>query len=244
MSSAVVERRLRILTLWALASSLGLLILTVAAFRPAQIPEVLRVERLEIVEADGRPSLIVANSQRLPGPIFGGEELPPELSSGRIGSAGMLFYGSRGDEVGGLTYRVEEHADGTHSAFGGLMFDQYRQDQVVGIQYLDGADGRSAGLRVWDRSPEVAIEDLIDLLVARRREGPEGEEARRRLQEAAARGDLGARRVFVGSEDRVASVVLHDTAGRPRLRLAVDADDTPSLEFLDEAGEVVLRLPE
>lgn len=243
MSSNSVERRLRFLTLWAVASSLGLVVLGFAAFHPVQIPEVLRAERLEIVEPDGRPAMIIANTQRMPGPIFGGEELPRELSSGRIGSAGILFFSSRGDEVGGLTYRLEEGQEGAYAASGSLTFDQYRQDQVVGLQYADGPDGRSAGLRVWDRSTEVAVEDLVDLLIARRGEGPEAEDARRQLQQMAASGDLGAQRVFVGSQDRVAAIVIRDTVGRPRIRLAVDAGDTPSLEFLDEAGEVVLRLP-
>lgn len=244
MPTASIERRLRFLTLWAMASGLALVILGFAAFRPAQVPEVLRTERLEIVEPDGRPSMIIANTRRMPGPIFGGQELPRELSAGRIGSAGILFFSPRGDEVGGLTYRLEESADGTHTASGSLTFDQYRQDQVVGVQYLDGPDGRSAGLRVWDRSSEIAVEDLVDLLVARRREGPEGEAARARLQEMAAAGDLGAQRVFVGSQDRVAALVIRDTHGRPRIRLAVGADDVAILEFLDEDGEVVLRLPE
>lgn len=243
MTTDRLERRLRWLTVWALASSIGMAVLGLAAFQSAQIAEVVRAERIEVVEADGRPSMIIANSKRLPGPIFGGNELPRELSAGRIGSAGILFFSPRGDEVGGLTYRLEEGGDG-YAASGSLTFDQYRQDQVVGMQYADGPNGRSAGLRVWDRSPDLPVEDLLPLLLARRQEGPEGDEARRLLQEAAERGDLGAPRIFVGSADREAAVILRDTRGRPRIRLAVDAEDTPVLEFLDEEGDVTLRFPE
>ena len=45
-----------------------------------------------VVEADGRRlALVIANSQRLPGPILRGEELDKSLSAGRTDSAGMIF---------------------------------------------------------------------------------------------------------------------------------------------------------
>jgi hypothetical protein len=36
---------------------------------------------------------------------------------------------------------------------------------------------------------------------------------------------------------------LSDPRGRPRLQLMVDAQGAPKLEFLDENGNVVQRLP-
>jgi hypothetical protein len=53
----------------------------------------------------------------------------------------------------------------------------------------------------------------------------------------------GVRRIAVGTADRVSSITLSDTRGRPRIRLAVDASDQPSIVILDEAGAVV-RNPE
>ena len=50
-----------------------------------------------VVEADGRRlALVIANSQRLPGPILRGEDrltftLDKSLSAGRTDSAGMIF---------------------------------------------------------------------------------------------------------------------------------------------------------
>jgi len=41
-----------------------------------------------------------------------------------------------------------------------------------------------------------------------------------------------------------ATIVLSDAQGKPRLRLAVDADGNPRLEFLDETGKVTARIPE
>lgn len=242
-SSEGLEGRVRFLTIWAALATLGLLVLGVMVFRLMQTSAVLRAERIEVVESDGRPSMIIANSRRIPGPVLDGRELPRELSQGRIGSAGIIFFSPRGDEIGGLTYRLEESESG-HQATSGLMFDQYRQDQVVGLQYSDSGSNRMAGLQVWDRSPEVHLADLVDLIQASRQEGVAAEKAKQELQERAKRGELGAQRIFVGSRNRVASVVLRDTQGRPRIRLAVDDNDTPFLEFLNPDGESLLRLPQ
>src|SRR5688572_7965340 len=60
------------------------------------------VERLNIVEPDGRLSLVLANKPRLPDVIVGGVE----HDTGRKGTRGpgMLFFNHKGDECGGLTY--------------------------------------------------------------------------------------------------------------------------------------------
>ena len=53
------------------------------------------------------------------------------------------------------------------------------------------------------------------------------------------------RRLFAGKNpDRSATVALSDAAGKPRLTLTVDAAGNPRIEFLDEAGKVVSRLPQ
>jgi len=50
-------------------------------------------------------------------------------------------------------------------------------------------------------------------------------------------------RVALTAADRASSIELSDTQGRPRIRLAVDAADHPSISILDETGAVVGRLP-
>lgn len=52
-----------------------------------------------------------------------------------------------------------------------------------------------------------------------------------------------AQRIFVGSDDETAMVRLRDRAGRDRIRLSVRPQGTAQLEFLDEAGKIVERLP-
>jgi hypothetical protein len=62
---------------------------------PATSDEI-SVKRLNIVGEDGKPRLILANAERLPGAIVAGEELPR-----RIRPAGILFYNEDGSECGG-----------------------------------------------------------------------------------------------------------------------------------------------
>ena len=145
MQESRMLRELQFLKAYAIASSLILAVLLVSAFRSSQTQKftVLDVERINIVEPSGRLAMVMANAERLPGPILEGQELPRELSSGRQGSAGMLFFNARGDEVGGLTFRGQE-SNGTYTAGSIMAFDQFKQDQVVTVQYSDRGTSRSA----------------------------------------------------------------------------------------------------
>ena len=67
---------------------------------------------------------------------------------------------------------------------------------------------------------------------------PEGSE-----KEAALKPLRPAQRVFVGKENKLALVSLHDGQGRIRIRLSVEPEGTARLEFLDESGETVAHFP-
>jgi len=246
MDHARLLREIRLLKLYAIGSSILLCLLAATAFLPPQAQRfgIIDVERINVIEPDGRLALVISNGANIPGPILEHEELPAELSSGRIGSAGMLFYNARGDEVGGLTFRGEE-SDRGYAASGMLAFDQFKQDQVVAMQYSDRGTSRAAGLTVWDRSTTIGVKELVDLILASRQEaGAARDAAEARLAELRRDGNLSAQRVFLGSRDRTAALQINDTAGRPRIRLYVDADDVARLELLDEAGEVQHTWPE
>lgn len=240
-----VLRDLKLLKAWAAGSTVVIVVLLLAAFRaPAAMRlDTLEVERIDVMSPGGTPALSIAGQGLLPGPTFGGTEYPQELSGGRTTAAGMIFFNERGDEVGGLTYHGDLTEDG-YSANGGITFDQFRQDQVVSLRYSDNGERRSAGVDVWDRSTEIAIEELLPLLMARR----EATGARRDsldavLREMAVQG-LGAHRVFLGSRDLAALLLLRDREGRPRVRMLVDSLDAPRLEFLDASGEVFHSIPD
>jgi hypothetical protein len=155
----------------------------------------------------------------------------------------MLFFNDEGDEVGGLTY-TGTVANGRGRANAGIMFDQLKQDQTVGISYSESNGQRSAGFQVWDRSDTVRLSELITKLNAANKL-PAGAERDKAIADVRATAPPGPRRVFVGkTTDRSAAVVLADGQGRPRLTLTVDAAGNPRIEFLDDAGKVIARIPE
>jgi hypothetical protein len=153
----------------------------------------------------------------------------------------LIFFNDEGDEVGGLTYSGKV-ANGQRTAGAGILFDQLKQDQTIGIRYNEGNGQRSAALEVWDRS-DAPLSLLIDKLnAANTLTDPAARETA--LRAARAEAPPGPRRVFVGKNtDRAAAVALSDANGRPRLKLTVDADGNPRIEFLDEQGQVTSRLP-
>lgn len=200
----------------------------------------LTVERLNVVEPDGKLRLVIANAPRFPGLFMDGKEYP---HAGRDGG-GILFFNTEGDEVGGLSYNGRRTADGVEAG-AQLAFDQFKQDQIVAIQYNDDNGKRSAGLKVWDR-PEYSIKELIEINAqAAGKSEEEGKKIREQMMAYATEHGLPAERAFVGKIADGSSVVkLSDPQGRVRLLLAVDAQGNPSLQFLDEQGKPIATLPQ
>ena len=233
---------------WSFATNLVMFFilgtLLLSGFRPQQ-PTVLSVERLNIVDSAGHLALVLANGSRLPGITVAGKEYPK--THGRASSAGMLFYNEAGDEVGGLIYRGSSGGPrDTSTAFGHLSFDQWKQNQVVALQYLDDGTRRSAGLRVWDR-PTGTPEDAEGLAVLGQQvgatpPGPTRDSLRREYirQDVAASGHL---RAFLGSANGVVALELRDNKGKVRIRLSVDTLGASQLTFLDTLGRVAAVYP-
>lgn len=244
MTDDRIRREITLLRIYAGLSALAIAWLVYAALSdgPATEFDTIRVQRIDVVSASGLPALSIAGHGRLPGPTFEGREYPQDLSGGRTVASGMIFFNERGDEVGGLTYHGQRTDDG-FSSYGGVTFDQFQQDQVVSLQYQGDQDSRRAGVHVWDRSPDVSLAKILELVSARR--GASGAALDSIQAEIAALAERGgsAHRVFLGSENRTAVLRLEDTAGRTRVRMYVDSMDVARLEFLDEGGSVVGAYP-
>ena len=241
-----LRRQFLFLRAYAIVTSLVLVVLAAAAFRQAapapQAPQAktlgeITVERINVVDANGTLRMVISNKDRMhPGVVDGVTIDRPRPV------AGMLFFNDEGDEVGGLTY-TGTVAGGRGRANAGIMFDQLKQDQTIGISYSEGNGQRSAGLQVWDRSETVRLSELISKLNTANKL-PEGAEREAALKKIRSEAPPGPRRLFVGkTQDKASTVVLSDADGRPRLRLTVDATGNPRIEFLDETGKVVTRIP-
>lgn len=236
-----LEREVRGLKVYAVVSSLAFATILLAGFAHQTAPQKeqkqkfgeIDVERVNVVEPNGKLDLVISNADRMPPAIVNGKV----LGSSKRGP-GMLFYNGKGDEDGGIGYGSETKADGTYSADGQIMFDQYNNDQAVGILYSDNNGKRTAGLRVWDRS-DTPLDQVMEKLQSLK--GAERDAELKKMKDA---GMIGAGRVFVGKlPDKSAQLVLSDMKGTPRLTVAVDADGSPKITFLDENGKPTYSLP-
>jgi hypothetical protein len=240
MTRRRLRSELRLLKAWAAVSALLAVVLVAAAFGQASAPArnwgEISVERINVVDANGTLRLVIANKDRMHPGVMDGKTIDRPRPV-----AGLIFFNDEGDEVGGLTYTGQEK-DGERRADAGIMFDQLKQDQTIGLSYTEQNGERTAGLEVWDRS-DRRLSELIDRLNrARQIADPAAREAA--VAEVRASAPKGPRRVFVGKQaDRSASVSLADGEGRPRLRIGVAAGGTAAIEFLDAAGKVTSRLP-
>jgi hypothetical protein len=193
----------------------------------------LDVERLNVVEPDGQLVLSMANTARLPDPLIAGKT----VETGRNGP-GLIFFDGKGWEVGGLIYGTRTTADG-YRAGAHFSFDQFRNDQVVYLNYEDnGSTVKRAGLYVDDRARTPTLDELAQI-----KDKLASTSGNERVALEDKLRNISAQRIFVGSENETAMVRLRDRAGRDRIRLMVDPQGVSRLEFLDASGKVVDALP-
>jgi hypothetical protein len=126
-----------------LAALLGVLLLGAAT--SIQRFDELNVERLNIVDASGKPRLVLANAERMPPPILKGKSFKRAVTP-----AGIIFFNAAGDEVGGLA--LTDLQPGRVSA---LAFDYSNADATALVTRIspDGKDA-SAGLVINSRPDE------------------------------------------------------------------------------------------
>jgi hypothetical protein len=239
----VTQRQIRILRVYTVLSTTLLGILAVTAFRRASDKtrfEEIDVERINLVEKDGRVRLVIANDGRSPAVVLSGKTL------GKPGGrAGMIFYNDEGDESGGLVFGGRK-VNGVVSAGEHLSFDRYGQDQVIVLAYQEEEGKHSQGLTIVDRPPQTYIEiNARRDTIRQMPEGPAKEAAWKQWALWQGGAPFGAPRLFVGRDTRKAALVdLKDQYGRSRLRLAVDSLGAGRIEFLNDSGRVTLRVPD
>lgn len=202
--------------------------------------EQIDVQRINVLEPDGKPRVIISNRKLFPGLYWGGKEYRHHSRD----TGGFLFFNQLGDEVGGMTFDADKEGD-NWQASAGLTFDQFQQDQTVGVMYSEQNGQRTAGFRVWDR-PDESMLPAIELSdkAARAATDAEREQIRGEMMKLAKTWGPSGERLFAGKVLDDSIVRLADKQGRPRLVLKVDGAGEPSVEFLDPAGKVVRRIPE
>ena len=234
-----LEKEVRFLKIYAAMTTLFCAVLFLSAFAVhSKKPkfEEIDVERINIVEKDGRLRMVISNEARQHPGIVNGKIIKRDGPR----PPGMIFFNHLGDEMGGFIFGD----NGGNGHFGSLTFDKVRNDQTIGFRYLESDSGAyQAGLEVWQQ-PNLPL-DVV---------GAKWEAARKISDETARKAAIQAlidnneatqQRLFLGKQrDNAAVLQMSDIKGKPRIRMQVAPDGTPKLEFLDESGKVVYSLPD
>ena len=149
---AATSRELRQVRAILIVAGVVSAIIALAAFRESQKTHFaeIDVERINVVEKDGKLRLTMSNAARLPPVILGGKSYPLRGGTG-AGSAGLIFFNDEGNENGGLAFGGRKTATG-YRANGHMTFDQFDQDETVAFGYTDVDGHARAGLTFADRS--------------------------------------------------------------------------------------------
>lgn len=202
-----------------------------------QVFDEISVERINIVEPDGSVKMVISN----------GEKQHPGMMDGivlqeRKRSPGIIFFNEEQDEVGGLIYSGSKE-DGASIL---LSFDQYKNDQVMQMQYLRGKSGKQQyGLRFWDRTDRLTmpqLKSIIDSISANG--GITSEKQLVEELESINKGEpITATRMFTGKTvDEEVGLFIADNRGNRRINISVDKDNNPIFRILDEEGKVIKDL--
>lgn len=198
----------------------------------------ISVERINIVEPDGKLKMVVSNSTRQHPGMFDGEIL---LERSR--QPGLIFFNEEQDEVGGLVYAGNKES----GAGMVLSFDQYKNDQVMQMQYLRNYEGKQQyGVVMWDRSEKLTLPKLINTLDSLTEKGVSDNDKITQILENMNGGDpIGAQRLFTGKNYKEqVGLFLKDEFGNDRINIYIDANNQPRLQILDENGKVLKELTE
>ena len=229
---------MQLLKVYAICITLTLLVsvgsaVTLQSGRPKF--EEIDVERINIVEKDGKLRMVISNRERQHPGMVDGQLIP--RPHGR--PPGVIFFNHRGDECGGLIF--DENGGKGH--FVSLTMDKSRNDQTIGMQHLESDSGQYfAGFRIWDRA-NISSVDLMNKVEEIKKLSDEA--ARKAaFKELRDKGELGAERITIAKlRDTSAVISLSDANGKPRIKIGVDPEGNPSLEFLDDNGKTVFMLP-
>ncbi|MGC2002456.1 MAG: hypothetical protein WA658_21535 [Candidatus Acidiferrales bacterium] len=193
----------------------------------------ITVHRINFVEPDGTPRLIISDRAEFPGAYVHGKEHPrPDRSE----AAGMLFMNDEGTENGGMLWGGLKDKSGKIENYGHLSFDKYDQDQIFAIDSGQDADEKSSAIRISDRG-DYPIQEAVDAKDRIEKLPQAQRKAEWDKFFATHTGD--ANRIYLGrAPDKSASLRIKDEQGRDRLVMRVNAEGNPVIQFLDDSGNV------
>ena len=193
----------------------------------------LTVHRINFVEPDGTPRLIISDRAEFPGAFMRGKEYPrPDRSD----VAGLLFMNDEASEMGGLIWAGAKDKDGKIQNHGHLSFDQYEQDQIFVIDSGREDKDMFSAIRIGERG-DYPIQEALDANLQISKLPKDQQAAEWKKFFTTHTGD--ADRIYLGrSPDKSASLKIKDGQGHDRIIIRVDAEGNPVIQFLDAGGKV------
>ncbi len=234
-----LEKEVRFLKIYALVATLSCAVFLLSAFAiqsKKQKFEEIDVERINIVEKDGKLRMVISNQERQ----------HPGIANGKIikrngpRPPGMIFFDHLGDEMGGLIFGD----NGGNGHFGSLTFDKVRNDQTIGFRHLESDNGTyQTGLEMWQQ-PNLPS-DVVSAKYEAASKIPDEAARKAATQAMIDNNELTTQRLFLGKgRNNTTLLIMSDIKGKPRIKMSVAAAGNPKLDFLDETGKVIYSLPE
>ena len=228
--SITLNNTYRAVKAYAFAATVLLLMTVFSGFThsgASQDSDTIRAREIILVDSVGKARLRISGDLR------------------RGGLAGLVFYNEDATEAGVLAYRGKRNNDGSVAAGSILTMDQFKDDQIIALDYYHAGDQKRYGLTINDRPDQLSVRarEMLDTLRRELQTAKSAAEAqlirRRYLSHLPAR-EIVARRMFAGRDTAGSSVItLADQDGKPRLRLQVDKLGAASIVFLDSAGQPI-----
>ena len=238
----------------AISLAIGMIVITIYALysKSNQGLGIIDVERINVRDADGTVRFIIAGKDAMPsgGEVVNG--IPQPIVRGNMPPVpGILYFNDDGMEVGGFAIHGMRDEEGNHFQFGVLTFDQYDGDQVFTTNFIDRGnteDRMVATVFRWkdrpsNESASTYLKEYHHKIVGLSEE--ERLEFWANLPEGVGSDwkNTHERMTIGGSNKGGYGVFLSDDKGRNRASFFIDSENNAKLQFLNEAGEVVLTLP-
>jgi hypothetical protein len=223
-------KQIKFLKIYAGCLTIGILILAsvVIFFVHDNRFKEITAERVNIVGPDGSLRMVISNQKNQSPGMLGGK-----VMAKRERPAGIIFFNDEGDEDGGIVY--EGNKKGAAMIY---SFDQYKNDQVMQLQYSQDNDGKGK-LKLWDRPDDFTLAQLIAYSDSLKKlnDPKTYEEGIQKLKNT---GKLGQERLFAGKDQNgEVGLFLRDSKGIPRLKICIDKNDQPVIQMLNDKGEVI-----
>jgi len=229
------RKELTFLRAYALFTAIGFLALVSYAFNTSNNRKfgTIDVERINVVEKNGDLKLVISNSEQQHSGVINGKALPK-----RQRPAGMIFFNSMGDECGGLIYDAMDKEAGLV-----LSVDKYGDDQVMQLQYSENPElkKRKYGLQLWDYPKEDTFNARMTRFneINKLKTTKEKQQAYLKMQKDSL---LSNERMFVGKKiNNELGVFINDNTGKPRIKIYIDKNNKPKMEFFDEEGKLITK---